>query len=235
MWRDQSDLLRVVRTFAPFLLILFCSQFVYMVERHVASLLGSGTIAGLNYAFRLAQFPNWVFIAALTTVLLPAMARAVGERNPSRVRAALTRAIKITLLLTVPMSLVLYLGRVPIISLLLQHGSFDDNSLRTTADILAGYSLSIVPQAIVAVGLRYYMAVERMRVPAVLGLLAMLVTVLCDLLGAPKFGPAALGYGAACGAWVNALAILVFLNGDLQNTGKMGVSHESISHHHSGV
>ncbi|WP_245884414.1 murein biosynthesis integral membrane protein MurJ [Tumebacillus permanentifrigoris] len=235
LWREQDDLLRVVRTFAPFLLILFCSQFVYMVERHVASLLGSGTIAGLNYAFRLAQFPNWVFVAALTTVLLPAMARAVGERNPAQVRVALTRAIKITLLLTVPMSLVLYLGRVPIVALLLQHGSFDHESLRTTADILAGYSLSIVPQALAAVGLRYYMAVERMRVPAVLGLLAMLVTIGCDLLGAPKFGPAALGYGAAVGAWVNALAILLLLNGDLQKQGRMGAPHESISHHHSGV
>jgi putative peptidoglycan lipid II flippase len=124
---------------------------------------------------------------------------------------------------------------VPIVALLLQHGSFDHESLRTTADILAGYSLSIVPQALAAVGLRYYMAVERMRVPAVLGLLAMLVTIGCDLLGAPKFGPAALGYGAACGAWVNALAILLFLNGDLQKQGRMGAPHESISHHHSGV
>lgn len=224
LWQDQSDLWRVARSFSPYLLILFCSQFVYMVERHVASTLGSGTIAGLNYAFRLAQFPNWVFVAALTTVLLPAMARAVGERNQQAVRAALSRSIRVTLLLTVPLSCILYVGRVPIVSLLFQHGSFDHESLHTTANILAGYSLAIVAQALAAVGLRYYMAVERMRVPAILALVAMGVNIGCDLLWAPLWGPAALGYGAACGAWVNAIAILFFLNGDLQKIGKMGVT-----------
>jgi murein biosynthesis integral membrane protein MurJ len=235
LFADHGDLKRITLTFAPYLLILLCSQLIYTVERHVASLLGSGTIAGLNYAFRLSQFPNWVFVAALTTVLLPAMARAFEQKNPAQVRSSLNRAVKMTLLLTVPISIVLCLARVPIVSLLLQHGSFDEQSLHTTADILMGYSLAIVPTALVAVGLRYYMAVERMRVPTWLALVAFVVTVTFDLLGAPQIGPVALGYGAAMGAWVNAALLMVFVYRDLEIWGKLGAAYESIPDHHSSV
>ncbi|MGZ4107482.1 MAG: murein biosynthesis integral membrane protein MurJ [Tumebacillaceae bacterium] len=239
-WRgvfsNHEDFKRVMAAFAPYLLILCCSQVIYTVERHVASDLGSGTISALTYAFRLAQFPNWVFIAALTTVLLPSLARALGANDQAQVHASWNRAVKATLLLTVPLSAGFCLLRVPLVSLLFKHGSFDGHSLQTTSDILAGYALSIVPVALTQVGLRYYMAVERMRVPTVIALVTLVVNSAFDLLVAPKWGPAALGYGAAGGAWVGACVMIVLVNGDLRKMGKLGgIYGGALSDHHSGV
>lgn len=230
----RDDLRRVMRSFAPYLLILGSSQLVYAVERHVASLQGSGTIAGLNYAFRLAQFPNWVFVAALTTVMLPSLSRALEQRDHPHVQAAWQRGVKSALVLTVPISLGLCLLRVPLVALLFRHGSFDQHSLQTTANILAGYSLAIVAQALVAVGLRYYMAVERMRVPMVISIAMMAVNTGFDVWMAPLLGPTALGAGAAIGAWVGAVVMLLCVSGDLRKMGKLGAAHGAISYHHSG-
>nr|WP_283809180.1 lipid II flippase MurJ [Tumebacillus amylolyticus] len=219
-----DDLKRVWRAFAPYLIILFAQQFVFMVERHVASTIGSGVIAGLNYAFRLSQFPNWVFVSAMTTVMLPALSRAVAARDTGDLRNVMRNALQVTLLVTVPVALIFFFFRTPILSLLFQHGSFDRQSLETTSEIMAGYSLAIIGVALTNVGLRYCMAVERMKAPLLIGLAAMAVNIGCDLYGAPRFGPAALGYGAACGAWVNAGLLLLVLARDLQKTGAKGAS-----------
>lgn len=234
-FRDHKDLKRVMGAFAPYLLILTCSQVIYTVERHVASELGSGTMSALSYAFRLAQFPNWVFIAALTTVLLPSLSKARGAQDGEQVRVSWQRAVKATLWLTVPLSIGLCLLRVPLVALLFQHGSFDEHSLQTTADILAGYALAIVPIALTQVGLRYYMAVERMRVPTSLALVTLVINVGVDVLWAPRIGPAALGVGAASGAWVGALLMIVLVNGEVRKMGKMGGNYGAISDHHSSI
>jgi putative peptidoglycan lipid II flippase len=234
-FRNHEDFKRVMGAFVPYLLILCCSQVIYTVERHVASDLGSGTMSALNYAFRLAQFPNWVFIAALTTVLLPSLARALGANDQAQVRASWNRAVKATLWLTVPLSLGFCLLRVPLVSLLFQHGQFDGHSLQTTSDILAGYALAIVPIALTQVGLRYYMAVEKMRVPTVTALVTLIVNVSVDLLWAPRLGPAVLGYGAAGGAWIGAIMLIVWVNGDVRKKGKMGGVYGTIPDHHSSI
>jgi peptidoglycan biosynthesis protein MviN/MurJ (putative lipid II flippase) len=176
-----------------------------------------------------------VFIAALTTVLLPSLSKALGARDGEQVRVSWNRAVKATLVLTVPLSLGFCLLRVPLVSLLFKHGSFDEHSLHTTADILAGYALAIVPIALTQVGLRYYMAVERMHVPTLLALVTLVVNVGVDVLWAPRIGPAALGFGAASGAWVGALLMIVLVNGEVRKMGKMGGNYGAISDHHSGI
>ena len=222
--KGNGDLRRIWRAFAPYLFILLCAQAVLAVERSIASMLGSGTVAGLSYAFRLSQFPNWVFVSALTTLLLPALAKASEQRDPLLLRESLQRAIKATLLLTVPVALFFYIAREPLVALLFQHGAFDDRSLSVTADFLSGYSLAIVGQALTAVGLRYFMAVERMRVPAVMALLALLVNVAADYSLTPWLGACGLGYGAACGAWLQGAALMWLVRQDLRNWTKASES-----------
>lgn len=222
--KSNGDLRRIWRAFAPYLFILLCAQAVYAVERSIASLLGSGTVSGLNYAFRLSQFPNWVFVSALTALLLPALAKASEQRDPHLLGDSLQRAVKATLLLTVPVALFFCIAREPLVALLFQHGAFDDRSLSVTADILAGYSLAIVGQALTAVGLRYFMAVERMSVPAVMALLAMLVNVAADWMLTRWLGAAGLGYGAACGAWLQGAALMWLVRQDLRNWTKASES-----------
>ncbi|BAU29708.1 murein biosynthesis integral membrane protein MurJ [Aneurinibacillus soli] len=229
----QDDFIRVLRTFVPYLMILLSTQLVLAVERNIASKMESGTIAGLNYAFRLAQFPNWVFVAALTTVLLPSISKAVGENNLKLASAAMNSAVKMTLIITVPVTVIFFLGRIPLISLLFQHGSFDQHSVQITSNILAGYSLAIVSQALSAVGMRYFMAVERMIAPTIISFIALLVNVVCDQLLTFHIGAAGLGYGAACGALVNASGIMLFAYRDLRKYMKVGAEYEPLPNRHS--
>lgn len=213
--RPAGDIREILRIFFPYLLILLSSQIVFTVERYLASKLEVGSIAGLNYAFRLAQFPLWVFVAAVSTVAFPSMSKATGLGHAEELKETLGKSLFLVFIVTLPLTVCLFFLRVPIISMLLQRGSFDDTSVKITAGILAGYTLTIVSQGIVLICLRAFLAIGRIFIPLLAVLISSGLTILFDYLLVDIIGSAGLGYGAAIGALVNSVALFYLINREL--------------------
>jgi len=203
----------VLKAMLPYLAILLSMQAVYFVERLLASRSGEGIVAGLSYAFRLAQFPIWTLIAAVTVVILPTLAQDVASGRDDRVRATMSRALQYGLLGTVPIAALLYLLRLPVVSALFERGAFDATSVRVTASFLEGYALSIPGQAIALIGLRYFLARGLWKEPVWIAVGSAALTIAADLAGTPRFGPSFMGYAAAIGATAQAAAYVVILIG----------------------
>ncbi|MFC4103344.1 lipid II flippase MurJ [Paenibacillus xanthanilyticus] len=207
----RSDGLRAVYAgIAPLLALTLCMQAGYAFERAVAANLAPGTVTALGYAYRVAQFPNWVFVAAVAMVLLPSMSRkAEGDRlrgeAGERARAEVLRALAGTLAVLLPAAALLFALRGFTVELLFGRGAFGAESVRMTADLLGGYSLGVVGQAVSAIGLRYFLAIGRLRACVAVYAAATLVTMAFDLLLVPHYGAPALGYGSSAGWTLNAL------------------------------
>lgn len=216
--KASGGLTRVYRDVLPLLLLNLFSQALYAIERAIASNMEPGTLAGLNYAYRIAQFPNWVFVAAVTAVLLPALSRsAAAGGGGESVKPELYRALRVTLCLMLPSAAILYFLREPIISLLFGRGAFDSHSVSLTSELLAGYSLSVIGQVVSVLCLRYFLACGRLYGPAAVYLVSTVCTISFDLLTVRSFGPAALGYGALCGWGLNALLMFILVVRDSNN------------------
>lgn len=209
-----GDIREIFKLFLPYLIILLSTQTVYAVERFLASGLEEGTIAGLNYAFRMAQFPLWVFVAAVSAVAFPSMSRSTGLGRMEEIRETLSKTLQLVVVIALPMSICLFVLRVPLISILLQRGTFDFNSVGITAGILAGYSLAIVFQGVVIISLRAFLSIGRLGGPLLAVLFSSCVNIVLDFFLVGYMGPAGLGYGAAAGAVVCALLMLLLLDSD---------------------
>jgi putative peptidoglycan lipid II flippase len=206
---SSFEILRpIYRDFGPLFLVILATQCLYMVERILASRLETGTLAGLSYAYRTAQFPNWVFIAALTSVILPTISRAT---NRSSGMDGVYRALRVTLGVMVPVALFLCLARKPVVTLLLGRGAFGPESISLTCDLLAGYSLAVVGQAVSTVCLRYFLANGRMKKVVGIYSTTILLSIVFDVGTLDRFGPAALGYGSLLGWSVNAIGMIGLL------------------------
>ncbi|MCA0756657.1 oligosaccharide flippase family protein [Paenibacillus sp. N4] len=212
-----GGLLRVYRDILPLLLLNLFSQMLYATERAIAANMEPGTLAGLNYAYRIAQFPNWVFVAAVTAVLLPALSRSASAGGGQAAKPELYRALRATLGLMLPAAAVLFWLREPVISLLFGRGAFGPQSVALTSELLAGYSLSVALQAVSVICLRYFLACGRLYGPAAVYLASTVCTIAFDLLAVRSFGAAALGYGALCGWALNALLMFMLVVRDSNN------------------
>ena len=201
----------ILKTFFPYLLMLLASQSVLSIERFLASRFDEGSISGLNYAYRLAQFPIWVFVAAISTVILPSMSKSKGLGQMEELKKTFEKSLQLIFTIAIPLTVVLYIMRVPVITVLLMHGAFDEKSLRITSGILAGYAFAILGQSIMFVSMRVFLAIGRMLLPLAAFLASALANIGIDFYLTGKIGLPGLGYGAAAGALISTVLILALL------------------------
>ncbi|OPY57979.1 MAG: putative peptidoglycan biosynthesis protein MurJ [Pelotomaculum sp. PtaU1.Bin035] len=210
--KPSADIKELFKIFLPYIIILLSYQVVYSVERYLASSLELGSVAGLSYAFRLSQFPLWVFVSAIGTVALPYMSKATGLGNDNDLKDILLKSIRMILILTLPLTSCFFVLRVPIVSILFQRGAFDANSVQITAGILTGYSLTIVTQGIVIICTRAFLAANRVMAPLLAAIVSSIVNIYLDFLLVNIMGAPGLGYGASIGSLLNCLLIIFFIN-----------------------
>ena len=208
---DLESVRSFMTTLLPYLLIIMIYQSVGYIERSIASVIGTGNISGLNYAYRTSQLPVWVFAAAIGTVSFPTVTR-LAEESKEAFKASVTRYIRSIFLIVLPLSVIINILRESIVSILFSRGNFDSLSVGITTEILAGYSLAILGQSLFLVGLRFFIVVKNLKVPFFIVLFSTVVNIATDLLLKDSFGVAALGYGAAVGGFCNGLLMIVLLD-----------------------
>ncbi|WP_028986921.1 lipid II flippase MurJ [Thermicanus aegyptius] len=221
------------RLLFSYLLVLLSMQSVLLMERFFAGALEPGTVAGLHYAYRLSQFPIWVFIAAINTVFLPLLSVKHGEGKRDEGFELLKRAAFLSLAIALPFSLLFFFARDALIRILFFYGSFNESSLRITSGILAGYALSVPFQAVSAVGLRYFLSRRRMVRVLLIYLLTSLVNILLDGWLVHLWGSPGIGWGMAISSLLNAVLIYWVAVRDDQIHQKQGGSYERSARHYS--
>jgi len=207
---------KMMRSFLPYLLILLSIQAVYFAERHLITAFESGAAAALNYAFRLTQLPVWVFVAAISVVILPALSRHVLHNRSNEIQLMLKNSFRAVVLVIFPSMAFLFLLREPLTIGLFQRGAFDMHSVALTSSILKGYSLSVFSQSISLICLRYMLAARQLMNAMFAFLSTSLLTIIMDYLLSKQFGPSGIGYGAALGAMINAMILLYILWGNIR-------------------
>lgn len=208
---SSNDWFEMIRIFIPYVVILFSLQAVYFAERYIITAFDSGAAAALNYAFRLTQFPVWVFVAAVSVVILPSLSKhlALGQRKEANL--VMVNAFRSVILIVLPSMLFLFLLREPLITALFQRGAFDSHSVILTTSILEGYALSVLSQSISLVCLRYFLAGRQLVAVLSIYISTAMITILMDVWLSQVMGPRGIGYGAAIGALLNAIILLYLL------------------------
>lgn len=194
--------------FFPIVLILLSNQSILLVERILAASSGPGGIAGLNYAYKLSQFPVWTFAAAAGAVIFPLLSKYSGAGELNNFKKVLDKNLRLIIFINTPLSLIIYAMHRQVIALFFKRGAFGDSSVEITAVILAGYSLSIAAQSAVYLLIRAFYALGRMGSVLLITLLATSMTIFLDLVLVRHAGLAGIGYGATAGSTL--YAILLF-------------------------
>ncbi len=208
---ENKDITDILKIFFPYAGVLLSTMAVLMVERSLASQLSVGTISGLNYAYRLVQFPVWVFAASVSTVILPSMSKASESGFKVELKSVFGKALKIIVMVSFPISLFLFFLRVPILTLLFKRGEFNEASLFITSGLLGGYALAIVGQCVLYVFIRYYVAIGKMKTPMFIILCTSILNVLLDIYLVKKIGANGLGYGSAISSIFNIVLMMIVL------------------------
>jgi len=145
---DVEALGAFFRLAAPLALGYAAHHLILFVDRAMATALGAGKAAALNYAYHLALVVGQVSGLAVSTVLFPRMAEQVAGGDTVGVRANLADALGVVLLIGLPAAGGLVVLRTPIVRVMFEHGAFDPAATAAVSAPLAWYALAVLIDAL---------------------------------------------------------------------------------------
>jgi len=147
--RDPA-LRRIIRLYLPIVLGLVVSQVGIIIDRNLASRTGEESIAWMNYATTLIQFPLGLVSIAIATAILPTLSQqaASDRESVADFSSTLALGLRLVLVLIIPAAVGLFVLATPVVALLFQRGAFDIRDTAMTALALRYYLLGLVFAAV---------------------------------------------------------------------------------------
>jgi putative peptidoglycan lipid II flippase len=207
-WSSDPRLRRMLWMMVPGTIGLAATQVNLLVNTILATSQGTGAVSWLNYAFRLMQFPIGVFGVSLASATLPKISRQWVSGNIQGVAETLTHSIRSVFAINLPASAGLYFLGFPIIELIFQYGRFTPSDAEATATALAMYSIGLTAYSAVKVLVPACYALGNTRLPVLSSVLAVLCTIILNLLMVKPFGYWGLALGTSLAAILNACFLL---------------------------
>lgn len=160
----------------------------------------------LWYAIRLQQLPLALFGVAASSALLPPLSRAANSGDTTQFNNLLRHTLWRVVAVMAVSSCVLWVAAEPVIQLLFGHGEFDKLAVTATASCVRGYTLGLIPMALVLVLAPAFYSRQKHSVVTRAALVAITFNVVLNTLFVFgwQLGPASIAYATSAAAWVNA-------------------------------
>ncbi len=156
----------------PLILLLVVDQTSALVQKRFVSDLELGSIAALNYAYKLEGLPVGIFAAAVATVFFPSLIDAIVRGNRHATSAAFRDGVTAIVHVAVPATLLLGLKSELVVRVLFERGAFDARATELTAAALRLYALGLVPQSLIVFLNRVFYAAGDTVTPMRIGIAA---------------------------------------------------------------
>lgn len=207
---------RVFIIMLPIIFSLSVSQLTVVINRVLASGLGAGAIAGLNYANRLTQFPLGIFGQALGIAVFPTLSALSAQGKLGELRRTSSLAIRTLFFLNIPFSLFFILFGLPIVQFVYQRGAFTYQDTLLTAPILAFYAIGLPALSASQIANRTFYSLQDSLTPLFCGVASVALCAVLNVLLVGPFGVKGLAFASSISAYFNIFLLLWFLRPRLQ-------------------
>jgi putative peptidoglycan lipid II flippase len=177
----HPEVRRVAVLLLPVILMSGIMQVYTLVDWRLASGLAAGSISALNYANKLMNLPQGLFVTAVATAIFPTLSQLIAENRQGEMARVLQRAMKVILLLGVPGAIGLMVLREPVVTMLFQRGAFDAQSTSMTAGALLFYAIGLAGLCLNLPLIRGFFAMHDTRTPFIISAATLVVKIMLSL------------------------------------------------------
>lgn len=207
-WHDEG--VKKIRTLMiPALFGVSVSQINLLLDTFIASFLMTGSISWLYYSDRLLEFPLGLFGIAISTVILPTLARHHVNRTDNSAQSAvdfrqtMDWGVRMILLLGVPAMIGIAVLAQPLLLVLFMRGSFTFADVQAASFSLWAFNAGLLSFMLIKILANGYYARQDTKTPVKIGIIAMVSNMAFNLLAIP-FSYVGLAMASAMSATLNA-------------------------------
>lgn len=190
-WRHPA-LRSIALLYAPVMFSLIMDTLVIRpVSYNLASQTGHGSIAYMNWATTLIQFPQGLVATAISIAILPTLAGQAALATKEGQRAfkdTLGLGLRLATTLIIPATAGLMVLAIPIIGMLFEHGAFTPYDTQITALSLRLYLIGLPFAAIDLLLVYAFYARKDTVTPALIGILSLIIYLVAAIALLPRYG-----------------------------------------------
>ena len=168
--KDES-IIKMIKLSIPMMMGVAMSQLNVYVDKALASTLGDGKLAALNYASRLNDFVVALFVTSLITVIYPKLSQFVNNKDTINFKKII-----------VPIVLGAIILAEPIVRVLLERGSFSAESTAMTSNALKLYAIGIIGYAVKEILSRGFYSLGDTKTPMINSSISVIINIILDLI-----------------------------------------------------
>lgn len=200
--RDEG-VKRIVTLMIPALFGVSVSQINLLLDTVLASFLESGSVSWLYYADRLNNLPLGIFAIAIGVVILPALSSKHAEKQQDGFADTLDWAIRMVFLLALPAALALALLAEPLMATIFYYGAITAYDVSQMSLALQAYASGLLAFMMIKVLAPGYYARQDTQTPVKIGIQAMAVNMLLNLILVFPFAHVGLAMATALSSFFN--------------------------------
>jgi len=173
----------------------------------------AGAVSYLYYADRIYQINLAIAGIAIGVVVLPQLSRYITKKDTKKIDLIQNKALELSLFLSLPASIALFIAAEEIISALFGYGQFNENSVLNSAKALYYFSFGLPAFAMIKVFSNFFFANHDTKTPFYISLISVLINVLISVYFFRSIGFIIIPIATTISSWLN----LVFLYISLKN------------------
>lgn len=221
--RKSSEIQEMLRMTGPRMLGIIVNQLLFLVLTIIATTLVTGSVTIFQFAYNIQFFPIGIFGVSFAVAAFPLFSEFAQHKNIDGFRSSFASTIRQVLFFLIPFTLLFLILRAQIVRVVVGAGAFDWTSTILTADTLAFFALTFIPQAFVLILARAFFALKDSTTPMTAGLVGALIGVISAFLFKKTFGVVGLGMAYSLSAIVNAALLWIPLRQRLGSLGEASV------------
>ncbi|KNY26372.1 murein biosynthesis integral membrane protein MurJ [Pseudobacteroides cellulosolvens] len=166
----------------PVIIGVSVNQINILVDRTIASQIVVGGISALNYANRLNEFIQGIFVLSISTAIYPMISRMAAENNMKDFKRYLSESINGINLLVIPSTIGAMIFSEQIITLLFGRGAFDQDAIVLTSQALFFFAVGIVGFGLREILSRAFYALQDTKVPMINAAIALMMNIVLNII-----------------------------------------------------
>ena len=189
------------------------TQINILVGTIIASFEASA-VSYLYYADRIYQINLAIAGIAIGVVVLPELSKNIYLKNKKKILIIQNKALELSMFLSLPATVALFVGSEEIISALFGYGSFSEEAVKNSAKALYYFGLGLPAFALIKVFSTFFFANNNTKTPFYISLISVTLNILISLYYFKSKGFIILPIATSISSWFNCIILFVFLKNE---------------------
>ncbi len=207
----DKDAVTMIKLMGPRTLGLAVNQVLFVILTIMASTLAIGSVTIFQFAYNIQFFAVGIIGVSFAIAVFPSLSEAIESNEKEKFVELFISTTRQVLYLMIPMMLLFLILRAQIVRVVVGAGAFDWAATISTADTLAFFALTFIPQALIFLLARAFYALHDTVTPLMTGAVSALVGLLAAFALRDSFGVTALAMAYSMAALTNMALMWVIL------------------------